>query len=125
MKVPILDIQKAVYDRISPLYKTFDSVPDGQQTPYVTLGEDVTVEWGTKTNPGTSVIVTLHFWSQYKGMKETKTMIDQVVQALSTPLQITGYELGTTSIELIHVMKDPDGITRHGIVEFKINILEV
>lgn len=126
MKSPLLPLQKAIYNRLKssltcPIY---DNVPDGAKMPYVTLGEDTAVDWSTKLENGQEVTHTLHIWSEYKGMMESKQIIDQVIQALtSSPLQVEGFFVVLARLDMVETMRDPEGY-RHGIVRFRFKIQE-
>jgi len=126
MKSPLLPLQKAIYDRLKanltcPVY---DNVPDGAKMPYVTLGEDTAVDWSTKLENGQEVTHTLHIWSEYKGMMESKQIIDQVIQAItSTPLVVEGFFVVSARVDVVETMRDPEGY-RHGIVRFRFKIQE-
>ena len=126
MKSPLLALQKAIYDRLKanltcPVY---DHVPDGVTMPYVTLGEDTSVDWSTKLEAGQEITHTLHVWSDYNGMAEVKQIIDQVIQALtSSPLQVEGFFVVLARLDMVETMRDPEGY-RHGIVRFRFKIQE-
>ncbi len=126
MKSPLFSLQKAIYDRLKanlncPIY---DHVPDGATMPYVTLGEDTAVDWSTKLENGQEVTHTLHVWSDYNGMAETKQIIDQVIQTItSTPLNVEGFFVILARLDMVETMRDPDGY-RHGIVRFRFKIQE-
>jgi len=126
MKSPLLPLQKAIYDRLKanltcPVY---DHVPDGVTMPYVTLGENTSVDWSTKLENGQEVTHTLHIWSEYKGMMEAKQIIDQIIQAItSTPLVVEGFFVVSARVDVVETMRDPEGY-RHGIVRFRFKIQE-
>lgn len=126
MKSPLLPLQKAIYERLKanlpcPVY---DYVPDGATMPYVTLGEDTSVDWSTKLENGQEITHTLHVWSDYNGMAETKQLIDQITQALtSTPLQVEGFFVVLARLDMVETMRDPEGF-RHGVVRFRFKIQE-
>lgn len=126
MKSPLLPLQKAIYDRLKANLTclVYDHVPDGVTMPYVTLGEDTSVDWSTKLENGQEVTHTLHIWSEYKGMMESKQIIDQVIQALtSSPLQVEGFFVVSARLDMVETMRDPEGY-RHGIVRFRFKIQE-
>lgn len=127
MKSPLLAIQKAIYDRLKASLScpVYDEVPGGAIMPYVTLGEDTAVDWSTKLEPGMEVTHTLHVWSDYNGMAETKQLIDQVVQVLTgSPLNIEGFAVVMASLDMIDTLRDPEGY-RHGVIRFRFKIMEV
>ena len=126
MKSPIFPLQKAIYERLKnnlscPVY---DNIPDGAAMPYVTIGEDTAVDWSTKLENGQEVTHTLHIWSDYKGMMETKQLINTIIQILTlTPLQVEGFFVVTARLDMVETMRGPEGY-RHGVVRFRFKIQE-
>ena len=125
MRTALLPLQKAIYDRLKTIYPVYDEVPQGAQFPYITFGADMMHDWSTKLKRGQTIQMDLHLWSQYRGIKEIGQMIDDIVLALDTPLILLNFSVGITNIKLISLLRDPDGITRHGVLEIEANILEV
>lgn len=100
----------------------FDDVPDHQAVtyPYVQLGEDVTIDYSTKDTTGSETTMTIHIWSRYRGSKETKQIIDRIHSLLhDSSLSVTGRNLINMRSEFSDVLRDPDGITRHGVMRFR------
>lgn len=100
----------------------FDHVPDHQAVtfPYVVIGEDTMLDYSTKDLVGSDVTVTLHVWSQYRGSKEVKQVMDRVHTLLhDSNLTVTGRNLINLRSEFSDVLRDPDGITRHGVMRFR------
>jgi hypothetical protein len=126
MRLPLLALQKAVYDRLRaglpcPVY---DEVPEGAEMPYVVLGEDTAVDWSTFLVPGVEVTQTLHVWSDYEGMAEVKQIIDQMVQALTgDPLIVEGFTVVVARLDMVEALRDPGGF-RHGVVRFRFKVAE-
>lgn len=127
MKSPLFELQKAIFGRLSTLScPVYDAVPKGSTFPYVTIGEDTALDWSTKTANGQEVTVTIHVWSRYEGMKEVKQLTDEVIQQMTvSPLVMTGFTTNPVQLELNEVIRDSDGITRHGILRFRLFIAEV
>lgn len=131
-------IQKAIYDTLtaySPLMAVvtgvYDNVPQaidsGSVTafPYVTIGEDVIVEWDTDDSLGANATITVHTWSRTAGRKECKTIQGHIFDALSRQeLTVTGYTLVTIEYEGEESFLDFDGETRHGVSTFRIYLDE-
>ena len=125
-----LVIQQAIYTKLSndaPLsavVSIYDNAPQDGAFPYVTIGEDVLIEWDTDTELGVVGSITLHTWSRERGRKETKTIQGLIYDALHrTTLTSSGYKFVTIDQQEVSTNIDPDGLTRHGIQEFKV-ILE-
>jgi hypothetical protein len=100
----------------------FDDVPDHQAVtaPYVTIGEDTAIDYGTKDVDGSDVTINLHVWSRYRGSKESKQIMDRIHTLLhDSNLTVTGRNLINLRFEFGDVLRDPDGITRHGVMRFR------
>ena len=98
----------------------FDVVPEGTDFPYVTIGEEMALDYGTHDVDGSEVTINVHTWSQYRGAKETKTLMDRIHDLLhDSSLSVTGFNLINLRFEFSDVLRDPDGITRHGVMRFR------
>ena len=100
----------------------FDDVPDTQAVsfPYVQIGEDTATDYSTKDVTGTETVINLHVWSRYRGSKETKQVMDRGHTLLhDSNLTVTGHNLINMRFEFGDVIRDPDGITRHGVMRFR------
>tara|TARA_Y100001970_G_C14226585_1_gene856057 strand:- start:1243 stop:1650 length:408 start_codon:yes stop_codon:yes gene_type:complete len=125
-------LQTAIYSRLntdSTLTNThgagvYDEVQEGNSYPFVTIGEETAIDYSTKDVDGGELTVNIHVWSQYKGSKETKTIMDRIHDLLHDyNLSVTGYNLVNSRFEYSDIMRDPDGITRHGVMRFRAIIL--
>ena len=102
----------------------FDDVPENSAYPYIVLGEDTANEYDTKDVKGSTSSLTIHVWSEYKGSKETKQIMDRVHDLLhDSNLSVSGYNLINLRFEFSDIMRDPDGITRHGVMRFRAVLL--
>ena len=72
----------------------FDDVPEGTLYPYVVLGEETAVNNGTKNLDGVEHTLTIHAWSQYRGRREIKEIMQSVYENLhNTAISVTGASL--------------------------------
>ena len=98
-----------------------DDVEAGTPYPYISLGEATGRRWDTKTEDGMDQQVTVHIWSQYRGLKQAKEIMAAVVGALDGQgLTVTGHDLVEIRLEFSQVLLDPDGLTRHGVQRFRV-----
>ena len=101
-----------------------DDVQLNQSYPFITLGEETTIDYGTKNQNGGETTINLHIWSQYKGSKECKQIMDKVHDLLhDIDLTVSGFNLINLRFEYSDIVRDPDGSTRHGIMRFRAIIL--
>ena len=128
MSIGSFALQSSVYSTLSndnTLSSTygasvFDDVPEDTSYPYITIGEDNISEFGTKDLDGTTSTMTIHIWSEYKGSKETKQIMDRIHDLLhDSSLSVSGFNLINMRFEFSDIMRDPDGITRHGVMRVR------
>ena len=102
----------------------FDDVPEETAFPLVVLGEDTTVDFSTKDLIGSETTINIDIFSRYRGSKETKNIMDRIHTLLhDSSLTVSGVNLINLRFEFSDVIRDPDGITRHGIMRFRAIIL--
>ncbi len=102
----------------------FDDVPESTSFPYVQIGEDNVTQFDTKDVDGSETTLTVHIWSEYKGSKETKQIMDRVHDLLhDSNLSVSGFNLINLRFEFSDIMRDPDGKTRHGVMRFRAVLL--
>jgi len=125
-------LQSAIYSRLNgdnTLTSThgagvYDEVQEGNSYPFITIGEETAIDYSTKDVDGGELTINIHVWSQYKGSKETKTIMDRIHDLLHDySLNVTGYNLINSRFEYSDIMRDPDGVTRHGVMRFRAVIL--
>ena len=102
----------------------FDEVVENASYPFVSLGEETAVDYSTKDLDGGEFTINIHVWSQYKGSKQTKEIMDRVHDLLhDSSLSVSGFNLANLRFEFSDILRDPDGITRHGVMRFRAIIL--
>jgi hypothetical protein len=93
--------------------------------PYVVIGETIMAPASSKTRHGSEVVTTFHVWSQTPGFAEVKGLIDEILQALEADLTVTGFDAVFGQLDGARTLLDPDGVTRHGVVEMRFFLQEV
>ncbi len=100
--------------------RVFDQVPQDSAFPYLVIGEDTTAPFDTKTEAGMEHRLTIHSWSRYRGLKETKQLMAAVTAILDgASLSVSGHDLVLIRHEFGATFLDPDGLTRHGVQRFR------
>lgn len=122
-------VQQAVYSKLNAnatlAGKVFDTVPQGQAYPYVTLGDATETPEHAHARFGRQATLTIHVWSQYAGAKEVQELMDTVTQLLDyQPLSVTDFGHVYSRVEFSETMRDADGITRHGVLRVRIFVQE-
>lgn len=109
----------------------FDFVPDNQDFPYVQIGEFTTVPFQTYDRYGQEVTATIHAWSQrigsnaYQGMAQIDAIMNSIQRLLARtffPVQGWG-DVGCWG-DFEQTLLESDGITRHGILRYRIKLLQ-
>ena len=100
--------------------KVYDDVPEGTAYPYIVLGEETAIPVGAKDTDGHEHTLTFHVWSQYRGRKEIKQIMQQIYTILhNVAISITGATLVNIRHEFERTLLESDGITRHGVIRFR------
>ena len=131
MSLGQFQLQSSIYSalNVSAITSTlscgvYDEVIEGNTYPFINIGEDTVIDYGTKDLDGGDFTVNIHIWSQYKGSKETKEIMDKVHDLLhDSNLSVTGFNLINLRFEFSDIMRDTDGVTRHGVMRFRAIIL--
>lgn len=122
------DLQTAVYDRLTSasalmalITGIHDHVPQGEEYPYVVIGEDLATNADTDDTLDSDHVVTVHTWSRYRGQKETKEIQQQIYSALHRkPLAVGNAVFVDCVQESQETFLDDDGLTRHGVQAFRV-----
>ena len=117
-------IYTALYQRVidsDGIYAAiYDDVPEGAAYPFVVIGEETTANNGTKTIDGIEHTLTIHVWSQYRGRKQIKELMQSVYDLLhNTDITVSGASLVNIRQEFSTTLAENDGITRHGVMRFR------
>lgn len=130
MATHAFDLQKAIHSALdsasitdssgSAITGVFDDVPEGTEYPYITIGEDTAIDVSTKDKTHFEHTLTIHAWSQYRGRRDIKELMEQVHNALhNVDLSVTGASLCNLRQEFQTTLLENDGITRHGVMRFR------
>jgi hypothetical protein len=128
-----LEVQSAIYrvlttdSEIQLLVgsRVYDDVPDNTAYPFVSIGEVTeTDKRRSFTLLGRELTLTIHVWSRAKGFAETNQLVDKIVAALENVqlVGMAGWDWELTNYEDFRTIRDPDGITRHGILRFRVRV---
>ena len=118
------EIQAAIYAKVYALgWPTFDHVPQETTFPYIVIGDDTSIPWDTDDSIGSETTCTIHVWSRHRGRKEVKEIMRTIYEALHRQeLSIIGGALVECQAELEESFMDPDGLTRHGVIRFRLTV---
>ena len=127
MSVGQFALQSSIYTvlNVSAITSTlacgvYDEVVEGNSYPFISLGEETAIDYSTNNLVGAETTINIHIWSRYKGSKQTKQIMDKVHDLLhDVSLTVSGVNLINLRFEYSDIMRDPDGITRHGVMRFR------
>jgi hypothetical protein len=96
--------------------------PDaGTVFPYVEVGDTQPVNADVQGRDGVDEARTLHVWSRYRGSKEMLDIVAAIQGALHAKnLVATGRDTAFATVPNALTLKDPDGLTRHGVVTVRV-----
>ena len=131
MAIHSWNLQKALYSRLNggsitdendqAITGVFDDVPEGTAYPYVVMGEETATNIGVKDKDMHEYTQTIHVWSQYRGMRDVKEIMEQIYTLLNDySITVSGASAITLRHEFQTVLLEDDGITRHGIMRFRV-----
>lgn len=101
-----------------------EGAPD-DNFPYGTVGDAEATPWDTDDTLGAEVETTVHMWSRYKGRKEVDEALDAIYGLLHrAALTVAGHRVVDCLFTFSDVFVEEDGITRHGIIRFRLTIQE-
>lgn len=129
------NLQQAVYDRLngfSALTALLGTAgirtrvvqetqpEDTAPLPYVTFEFPSIIPFDTKTDNGANAIIRCHVWARSQSELARRAVEDQLYAALHLhDLSITGASTMICRFETKTEFDDPDGVTTHGVVDFR------
>lgn len=124
------DLQTALYtqmktgspvlDETGSAVEIYDDVPEGASYPYVVLGEETAVDVSAKDKDIFEHTLTIHAWSQYRGRRGIKAMMESIHDSLhNQSISVSGASLVNLRQEFQTTLLENDGITRHGVIRFR------
>ena len=98
-----------------------DHPPEGAAPfPYVLIGESTARDWSGAAAEGMELTLTLHAWSRYRGFREVKAILAAIHSALhDATLALAGQTLVNLRFDFAATMRDPDGLTTHGVARYR------
>jgi hypothetical protein len=122
--LPLSAVQKAIYEALTPALApvpVLDLAGPDQLYPYVTIGEFTGEQNDPLIEHGTNLEVNVHTWSRYPGMAETQRLMETAQSALDRQrFAIEGAQWVDTIWIFAQTLRDPDGVTRHGVLRFRV-----
>ena len=122
-----LELQKSIFNALDGdstlqnlVTDVYDFVPENTAFPYVKVGEETSIDNGTKTLQGNEHTLVIHTFSRYRGSKEVKEIMSRIYALLhESSLSVSGASLVNLRFEFSDVIKENDGVTSHGLQRFR------
>lgn len=101
--------------------RIYDDVPQGTAYPYIVVDDMTSVPFDTQGGVGAQVGVNIYCWSQYRGRKEVRQMMDAIYAALNRQaLTISGHAHIDTLFMTSSTFRQGDGRTYSGMTSFRV-----
>lgn len=99
---------------LTALCSVFDSLPDDEPMPYVTVGSVFQLPSDNHSDRGLTVYMDLDIWSEYRGNSQAAQILAAVDAALDRqPLTVTGWTHVSVALEQANTVTDPNPGIRH------------
>ena len=127
------ELQKAIYQILAaslPLQsivagRIFDEVPQGEDYPYIVIGDDDLKSWDLDCKLGFEALITIHAFSRYKGRKEAKEIGAKIYDLLHNASIVTdNFKSAVCVLDMQTTMVEGDGVTRHLVARFRADFLK-
>ena len=127
------ELQKAIYQILAaslPLQaivagRIFDEVPQGEDFPYIVIGDDDLKPWDLDCKLGFEALITIHAFSRYKGRKEVKEIGAKIYDLLHNASIVTDNFTSAVCVsDMQTTMVEGDGVTRHLVARFRADFLK-
>ncbi len=123
---------QAIYDKLdndsilmAEISGIFDPAPEGQDLPYITIGEGSSYDWSAKDFSGQEHIIDVHIWSGQKGGGQIRALADKVADLLAgQDLTLIGHQLIELKFIFFENFFDENGDIRHGILRFRASSIQ-
>lgn len=104
----------------------YEILENDQAFPKIWLEDGGADDWSNKDDAGLEANITLHIGSRYDGTKEIRSLMDKCHAALhNASLTLAAGQSVLCQFDRHDMVIDSDGVTRHGVMRFRLLISEV
>lgn len=97
--------------------RVYDTVPDDAGFPYTSLGDGQVIPVDEDCGDPSETYLDIHVWTRDVGYPQTKRIAGAYRDRLHHgDLTIIGHTVDLIEVRSVNYVRDPDGITRHGIL---------
>lgn len=130
MSLPFIELQKALYQRLtndavlsSLVTEVYDYISEDAKFPYIVIGEPRLRFENVKNSDIQEVTVTLHTWHNQAesgdyGNVKSYEILDAIYSALKYKLDVNDWEVVRTQPNEPKIFEDIDQITKHGVITY-------
>jgi hypothetical protein len=98
----------------------YDHVTPGAVLPYVVIGDETATDYGAALVDGQEHTITIHTWSETPSSLQVKLIQAAIRNALhERVLALAAGNCVNLRQEFKETLRDPDGITHHGVQRFR------
>ncbi len=105
--------------------KVFNGVPANTVAPFVDIGESTANNYHTSSGDAQEHTITVHAWTeQAVAGKSARLQCAQIIARVRdllhySPLNMSAGNMPNLICEFVETMRDPDGISWHGVLRFR------
>jgi hypothetical protein len=121
------NIQQAIFREMEELgHPVYDHAPQVSEYPYIVMGDDTSIPFDTDRSIGSESTLTIHVWSRYRGRIECKEILQEIYDKLHrAELVVLGCHLVECAAEFQETYLESDGLTRHGVIRFRLIVEDI
>jgi hypothetical protein len=98
-------------------------VPEDAVKPYLSFGPEDMVPADAECADLLEITIQIDVWTDSVGRVTCKTLMETVRRALhDADLALATHALADSRMELARLVKDPDGLTHHGVLQFRFDV---
>lgn len=118
-------LQKAIFGALTAAPalaggNVFDRVPESDPFPRITIGDEQVLDDGNSCAEGWEVYPDVHVWSRKPGKVEAKHLAAEVVNRVLAIDTVEEFTVLSVALESYNALDDPDGLTAHVAVTFRV-----
>lgn len=103
--------------------RVYDAVPDAPVFPYTRVGDTQVIGDDTDCGDESEVFIRIHAWSRAIGWPEVKSIAGNIrTRVKAAALTLSGFTVDVIEFVQTQYLEDPDGLTRHAVIEFRFEI---
>lgn len=122
--VQTLKANTALMALVNDVYDTVGPSPWGTKLAYVSMGPMDAIIDDADCIDGETHSMQIDVWTRDGGKAKCKRITDAVKRALhsNTDITLTDNVLVEINLELYRILDDPDGLTKHGVLQFRVAV---